>query len=128
MSKTIPDTPEPPASMAELLLRYAAGERNFPGMEMNDTDLSGVTLDGANFGPLSWFHGANFEGARLRGVSFRDCNVKCANFRRADLTGASFEGAAIEATAWEGAILDEVSFAGASFYGFVLGAEDRFPP
>jgi uncharacterized protein YjbI with pentapeptide repeats len=128
MSDTTSNAYNPPTSLAELLQRYAAGERNFPEMEMSDIDFSSATLDGANFGPFSWFHSANFEGARLRGVSFRDCNVKCANFRRADLTGASFEGAAIEATTWAGAVLDKVSFEGAGFYGIVLDAKDRFPP
>lgn len=128
MSDTRSNAFNPPTSLAELLQRYADGERNFPGIEMSDIDFSGVTLNGANFGPFSWFHSSDFEGAHLRGVSFRDCNVKCANFCRADLIDASFEGAAIEATTWEGAVLDKVSFEGAGFYGIILDADDRFPP
>lgn len=118
----------PPACLAELLERYAAGERSFPGVEMCDADLSNVTLNGASFGPFSWFFNSKFEGAELQGVSFRDCNLKCANFTNADLRGAFFEGAAVEATDWNGALLDGASFAGVTFYGYTLLPEESFPP
>lgn len=118
----------PPVSLAELLQRYAKGERSFPEMEMSDTDLSNVILNGSTFGPFSGFFNSNFEGAELRDVSFHDCNLKCANFCNADLRGALFEGAAVEATKWNGAILDGVSFTGVTFYGHTLAAGEAFPP
>lgn len=118
----------PPESREELLRRYASGERNFPGAELSDADLAGVTLDGAKFGRFSWFHGANFEGASLRGVSFQECNVKCACFRHADLTGASFDLAAVEAADFKGASLKGASFVGATCYGYTIRSEDKFPP
>ena len=37
----------PPATRAELESRYGAGERSFPGTDLEGADLSGVVLDGA---------------------------------------------------------------------------------
>jgi uncharacterized protein YjbI with pentapeptide repeats len=100
-----PDDYRPPASRAELEVRYAAGERSFPETELSDADLSGIVLDGADFGKHSWFADANFTGASLRGTSFRECNVKCADFSDADLTGATFYGCELgdddELPSWE---------------------------
>jgi uncharacterized protein YjbI with pentapeptide repeats len=128
MTKNPSDKYTAPQSLAELLQRYAAGERNFPDMNLDDTDFSNVVLNGACFGPLSWFSSANFNGAKLQGVSFHNCNVKCASFSNADLRGAFFEGAAVEATDWEGALLDGASFTGVTFYGHTLAADEAFPP
>jgi uncharacterized protein YjbI with pentapeptide repeats len=128
MATSVPDRPEdyrPPESRAELERRYAAGERYFPQTDLSDADLSGMQLDGAHFEKHSWFHGANFSGASLRGTCFRECNVKCADFSNADLTGAIFELAAIESIRATGAVLDGVRVKGATFYGCELpdGAE-----
>ncbi len=119
---------QPPTSPEELIARYARGERHFPNTELNDADLSGVTLDGASFEKLSWFSSANFDGGSLRGTSFQECNVKCASFRGADLTGASFRLAAVEATDFDGAVLDGASFVGATCYGYTVKEDDEFPP
>lgn len=117
----------PPESCEELIKRYQNGERNFPETELSNADLSGVVLDGAFFEKFSWFFDSNFEGASLCGTSFRECNVKCASFKNADLTGAIFELASIESINLEGAIVTDASFIGATFYGYTLSAEDKFP-
>ena len=117
----------PPENREELLRRYANGERNFPETELSDADLSGVTLDGANFEKFSWFGSTNFDGASLRGTSFRTCHVKCASFRNADLTGASFELAAIEAADFAGAKREGVSYVGATCYGYTIREGDEPP-
>ena len=116
----------PPESVAELLDRYAAGERRFPDVDFNEVDLSEITLAGAIFDG-SWFFFCNFDDANLRGVSFRLCNVKCTNFRRADLTGASFQLAAVEATDFADALLEGVTFDGATCYGYTIRDGDGFP-
>ncbi|CAN7459506.1 hypothetical protein [Rhizobacter sp. LjRoot28] len=41
---------EVPASREELMRRYDLAERQFPGVDLSGEDLSGVTVDGANFG------------------------------------------------------------------------------
>jgi Pentapeptide repeats (8 copies) len=117
----------PPASREELERRYAAGERRFPRTELMDADLSGITLDGADFEMLSWFSSADFSGASLRGTNFRECNLKCANFSNADLTGAIFEDASIESIKATGAVLDGIKATGASFYGYSLAEGDALP-
>jgi len=122
-----PDDYRPPANRAELEARYAAGERLFPETELSDADLSGIVLDGADFGKYSWFADANFTGASLRGTSFRECNVKCADFSNADLTGATFELAAIESIKATGALREGVKVKGATFYGCELGDDDELP-
>lgn len=63
MTKEMSNDYLPPATVEELLKRYAAGERTFPDTDLNESDLSGVLLDGASFEPYSWFFDANFEGA-----------------------------------------------------------------
>jgi uncharacterized protein YjbI with pentapeptide repeats len=119
---------KPPGGREELLRRYANGERFFPETDLSEADLSGITLDGADFERWSWFHSASFDGASPRGTSFRECNVRCASFRRADLTGASFERAAVEAVNFEGAVLEGTVFVGATCYGHTIRTGDRFPP
>ncbi len=116
-----------PTSRDELLQRYAKGERSFPNTDLCDADLAGVTLDGANFEPLSWFHSADFTGASLRGTGFGRCNLKCATFKGADLTDAVFDEAAIESIDLNDARLLRASFLGATFYGITLGPSDTFP-
>jgi hypothetical protein len=117
----------PPESVEELVRRYAEGERNFPNTELSESNLSGLTLDGASFDRFSWFFDSNFEGASLVGVSFRLCNLKCASFRGANLTGASFELAAIESIVLEGAQLSGSKFLGATFYGYSIKNADERP-
>lgn len=53
MTKNPSDEYIAPQSLAELLQRYAAGERSFPDTELDDTDFSNVVLNGASFGPFS---------------------------------------------------------------------------
>lgn len=123
-----PSNYRPAASCEELLQRYATGERSFPNTDLSDADLTGVTLDGADFAPWSWFFCTNFRGASLRGTSFRECNVKCADFSKSDLTGASFELAGVEAAVFDGATMECTTFVGASYYGYTVRGEDKFPP
>ena len=123
-----PSNYRPAASCEELLQRYATGERSFPNTDLSDADLTGVTLDDADFAPWSWFFCTNFRGASLRGTSFRECNVKCADFSKSDLTGASFELAGVEAAVFHGATMGCTTFVGASYYGYTVRGEDKFPP
>lgn len=123
----VPNDYVPPQSREELLARYSNGERSFPGTDLSEAHLCGVKLDGASFGPFSWFFDSNFEGASLQGTSFRECNVKCANFRNANLSNASFELAAIESIELDGAVTSGASFVGATFYGCTIEKEGELP-
>lgn len=117
----------PPRNRAELERRYADGERYFPNTDLSDADLSGITLDGADFEKHSWFHSADFSRASLRGTSFRECNLKCVDFSRCDLTGAILELAAIESSKTSGATVEGIKLQGATCYGCELAQGDELP-
>ncbi|MBL9186404.1 MAG: pentapeptide repeat-containing protein [Opitutaceae bacterium] len=107
----------PPKSFKELLSRYADGERNFVGADLDedsDNDLSGACLDGIDLSRS--FVVASFRRARLRGAVFREANVKTCDFSGADLTGADFRGAALCSTKFAGSIGDGVRLAGAFYH------------
>ena len=72
-----------PTSAAELLRRYATGERRFPGAILADQDLAGAVLDDCIFICSS------FERANLQGASLQRCDLRGTNFDSADLTNAS---------------------------------------
>lgn len=79
----------------ELLRRYAAGERNFPFIEIDDwngvligSDLRGINLIGADLGHAGWWN-TNLSGACLVAVDFGGMRIDEANLSNANLTGAS---------------------------------------
>jgi uncharacterized protein YjbI with pentapeptide repeats len=116
-SEGVPPGYEPPQSAAELLRRYAAGERQFPHADLPEgSSLRGANLAGVAFAQ-AWLSGVDFTGADLRRVRFADCNVKCSDFGGADLRGASFPGTHVEAADFAGANLEGADFAGARAYG-----------
>jgi uncharacterized protein YjbI with pentapeptide repeats len=84
------------SSSESLLKRYAAGERSFTGLDLDDQvyDFTSTTLDGVDFSDTCIL--ANFRGASLVGAKFERANVKTCDFRDANLARASFEGAAID--------------------------------
>ena len=106
---------------AEIRRRYAAGERNFRGLEISDggdpaaPSFRGAILDGSDFDES--FISADFTGASLRGCKLR-ANVKCCTFDRADLRDADFRDAAIDSATFKSARLDGANFAGAGAHGY----------
>lgn len=97
-------------SAAKLLQRYAAGERRFVGVWLEErSDLRGAVLEEIVF-EESGFSDIDVRGANLRGATFRSCNMKCTDFRSADLTDARFEDVLIESAAFVGAIVDGCTF------------------
>ena len=111
------------STFKDLLKRYAEGDRDFVGSELDsdpDNDLSGVTLDGADLSK-SWII-ASFCRARLRDVKFREGNVKTCDFSQADLTDADLTDSALCATTFNVARLDKARFEGASYHSHKLQA------
>jgi uncharacterized protein YjbI with pentapeptide repeats len=85
----------------ELLERYAAGERDFSGVEidsarLNDAKLSGINLSGAIlFG--AELNRANLSGANLSRANLGSAWLEGANLRRANLSHAIIsEGVLVE--------------------------------
>ena len=104
----------------EITARYAAGERNFRGLDLDGEtlDLRGSNLAGADFSES--FIYADFRGANLERCVFERANVKTCDFRGANLRGASFREAAIDAAEFSGAEMTDASFDGASAQGHVF--------
>ena len=118
----------------ELLRRYAAGERDFTGIQISRCDLRDVDLSGANFTKASFkgrvdlsganLSGANFTKAYLGGVDFRGTNLSGANCRDAYLSGTELEEVnftranlvnAVFAGAIDNGIFIDADLSGASF-------------
>lgn len=105
---------------AELLQRYAAGERVFDGVYLADGEvLYGANLEGATFDG-GFFTDIDARDANLRGTTFRNTNLKCTDFRGSDLTNAKFENVLIEGAAFRGAIVDGASFSRMTHHGKVI--------
>ena len=72
----------------ELLTRYAAGERDFRGVDLGEVDLAFVILAGANLAGANLFW-AEMTGANLAGANLTRANLAGANLTRANFTGAN---------------------------------------
>ena len=69
---------------AELVRRYRDGARDFGGVELQDEDLSNVTLAGAKF------VGAAFKRVTPAGTIFGDSDLSWAQLKDANLTGVRY--------------------------------------
>ncbi len=110
-SMIIPTKPpdyRPPQSAAELLERYAAGERYFVGAKLNGGMLHGANLSGAD---LSY---AEFKGAGLQGADFDHAVLRDADMEGVDCVLAKFRYTDFSRTKLSGGFPD------AYFYGTTL--------
>jgi uncharacterized protein YjbI with pentapeptide repeats len=122
----------------ELLSRYAAGERDFPGLNLIEANLSGVNLSGANLIganlSVSNLSGANLSGAnltkaklnvaRLSGVNLSKAILNQANFNVANLIRADLGGAELVQAAMIRAELIRAELSGANLSGANLSGAD----
>jgi uncharacterized protein YjbI with pentapeptide repeats len=133
----------------ELIRRYGAGERDFPGSDLrganlheanlHEANLSNANLQGASLGAavlsaatLFWanltradLHGADLHGARLRaanlsGVVLSEATLFWVNLARADLRGADLRGARLHEADLEGANLEWANLEWADLKGASL--------
>jgi uncharacterized protein YjbI with pentapeptide repeats len=110
----------------DLLERYAAGERNFNGIELIPDPQRNI-YDGS--GEIHGLEGANLRGISLRGANLRDVIFTETDLSEADLFGACLFCATLENTVLKGANLYSVSLvqagcAGANFDGADLTLVD----
>ena len=131
--------------VSELYQRYAAGERDFPGIDLSNAnlniagsedyepglnDLSGINLGGANLerATIDYVNlsDANLQSANLTGASLYEMKLIGADLSdaildyaeiAADLTDAIVRGASLECTRIVGANFTRTDFTGAYFLG-----------
>lgn len=77
----------------EILKKYAAGERDFSGLNLAEVNLSGVHLSGANLSEVNLsvanLSGANLSGANLSRAKLNVARLSGANISKANLIQAS---------------------------------------
>jgi superfamily I DNA and RNA helicase len=81
----------------ELAGRYAAGGRNFQGVDLAGADLAGANLQRANL-----------VNSKLIGADLKNANLDGARLIIADLSGADLSGASFKKAKLVGAILNDV--------------------
>lgn len=128
----------------ELLARYAAGERNFIGVDLSQADLRAEDLSGANLSNATLIEiysscvnlfgaklsnanlraadliGANLFDAKLDGANLRGANLNFANLCVADLRGADLSNASLSAANLIGTDLTDSDLSGAMLDGTIL--------
>jgi uncharacterized protein YjbI with pentapeptide repeats len=101
-------------STEELLKRYAAGERNFCGVDLSGQLLRGVDLSGANLLEAK-LHNTHLEQANLTGV-----NLSRADLHHVSLTGAILTGANLTESSLHQVNLQDANLRGADLSGASL--------
>jgi uncharacterized protein YjbI with pentapeptide repeats len=111
--------------VAELLRRYASGQRHFANLDIFDDGsnaLVGAHLDAIELSDC--FVVASFRGASLKSAKIH-ANVKTCDFTDADLSGANFRGSALCSTIFTGAKMDGADFTDAYYHGYDLSAGEK---
>ncbi len=127
----------------ELLERYASGERDFRGIELQEANLEGVNLEGADLRHalfcLTNFNRANlidadFSHANLVGADLMHTNGERAKFKGAKILGADLRGSNFSQADFTDALmssslltranLQEANFSGAALSHVVFHRAD----
>ena len=106
----IVDTAHAMAATADLLRRYAKGERDFRKANLSRANLSRADLSRANLSRAD-LSGADLAGADLSGADLRGANLYMADLRGADLSGADLSGADLAGADLSGAELSGADLA-----------------
>lgn len=115
----------------ELLERYAAGERRFPGLVIVRADLRNQDLQGINLSyrdikqrlkfrphlPKANLSGANLEGSSLIRINLRRANLSQINLSESVLSGANFTEVNLRGANLLGADIEGVDFTRADLTG-----------
>ncbi len=103
---------------SELLERYAAGERNFIGVELSEADLRAEDLIGANLSNANLTEAcllcANLSNANLSNATLIEIYSSCVNLFRAKLSNANLIAADLSAANLFEAELDGANLSGAN--------------
>lgn len=80
----------------ELLERYAAGERDFSGVNLDGVNISGVDLNWSDEDYLFNSFGVDLSGLNLEFADMRGVNLSGVNLTGAKLRGSELFGAIID--------------------------------
>ena len=120
--------------VAEILKRYADGEREFLYVDLSGADLSSVdfgerSLRGVIYNKKIKFSNANLSSANLRNAFMQFVNLNNANLNNANLERTLLEGANLKGANLKGANLCSTNLAGADLTNADLsGATWGFNP
>ncbi len=115
----------------EVLRRYAAGERDFRGVNLRGQSFKGKDLSGADFSEAD-IRGANFTNAylkdakfcgdrqNLRGVNLQGANLADASFIGVDLSEANLQETDLSRAKLVQTQLDEADLTGATLTGATI--------
>ena len=127
-------------SSNELRDRYAAGERNFSGINLSFADLSEIDLQGADLSravliganleranlAFATLYAANLEHANLTNASFFYANLRQAKLDNANLTRADLRSANLTDANLTGADLSDADLWAANLpKGFTLSPQEK---
>jgi len=79
-------------NVKDLIHQYAAGVRDFRGIQLNEANLRGINLSGADLSGAS-LNVVNLSGANLRGANLTHAKLNVARLSAANLNGARLAGA-----------------------------------
>jgi hypothetical protein len=119
---------EPPRSAEELLVRYAAGERDFGGANLAGANLIDADLRGADLCRATLIDAnlisADLSSANLSGANLISASLSSADLSGADLRGANLNGADLSDADLSSAILGDANLSDANLNGADLRGAD----
>ncbi|MCS7225641.1 MAG: pentapeptide repeat-containing protein [Gloeomargarita sp. SKYB31] len=111
---------DPVVRARQLLQRYAAGERDFSGINLIGCNLQGANLEGINLSRadlmLADLSGCLLIGAKLAGANLIGAELVKTNLREASLSGANLIGANLSQANLSGSQLVGSNLSAANFY------------
>ncbi len=104
----------------ELIDRYKQGERDFPGVDLSDTNWPGCHLSKINL------EGADFSNSELKNMVFNKANLKNCNFSGSTLQSVKFVEADLTNAYFIQSDLRDIDFSGADLTGAQFGECRQF--
>ena len=109
----------------ELLERYAAGERDFSGVDLRGVNLSGANLYGVMLYDAD-LRGANLGGANLNGTKLSSADLRNADLSNTNLSESNLCGAKLVGCNFRGTDLTNAGWCGDLTNVDLSGAENFF--
>ncbi|MDY7052621.1 Rid family detoxifying hydrolase [Limnospira fusiformis] len=104
----------------ELIDRYKQGERDFPGVDLSDTNWPGCNLSEINL------EGADFSNSELKNMVLNKANLKNCNFSGSNFQYVKFVNADLTNAYFIQSDLRDIDFSGADLTGAQFGECRQF--